>query len=292
MGDTVLMYGIGAVKAGTSWLYSYLEGHPECAMPPFKELKYFYILESGYYDGQIKLTRNLVQELKQKLEDGTAKDVPAVKLRLNKTRHWLKVLQLRREAPEAYATYMMDEARGAKLTADITPEYCMMPVSRLKQMADLVAQTRFVYILRDPVDRLWSNIRMNARRKSDNPELMRGYALAEVDEVLNGKPNQAYDRSDYAGGLDRLEQAVPGKARKVLFYETLFSDEAIRELCAFLGLRPHTAALNKRIHAGLPVKLDIARRNGLQKLLAPQYHAVEKRFQSLPAAWQDNMARV
>ena len=292
MGDAVLMYGIGAVKAGTSWLYSYLEGHPECAMPPFKELKYFYILESGYYDGQIKLTRNLVQELKQKLEAGKAKDVQAVQKRLNKTRHWLKVLQLRREAPEAYAAYMMDEARGAKLTADITPEYSMMPVSRLKQMAGLVAQTRFVYILRDPVDRLWSNIRMNARRKSDNPELMRGYALAEVDEVLNGKPNQAYERSDYAGGLEALEQAVPENKRKVLFYETLFKDETVRELCAFLGLRAHTAPLNKRIHAGLPVKLDIARRNGLQKLLAPQYHAVEKRFQSLPAAWQDNMARV
>ncbi len=292
MGDAVLMYGIGAVKAGTSWLFSYLEGHPECAMPPIKELKYFYILESGYYGGQIKLTRNLVQELKQKLEDGKAKDVQAVKQRLNKARHWLKVLNLREEAPEAYGAYMMDQARGAKLTADITPEYCMMPVSRLKQMAGLVAETRFVYILRDPVDRLWSNIRMNARRKSDNAELMRGYALAEVDEVLNGKPNQAYERSDYAGGLDVLEQAVPSEDRKVLFYETLFKDDTIRDLCAFLGLSNHAAPLKKRVHEGIPVKLDIARRNGLQKLLAPQYHAVEKRFQTLPAAWQENMAGV
>lgn len=292
MGEPILMYGVGAVKAGTSWLYSYLEGHPECAMPPFKELKYFYILESGYFDGQIKLTRNLVQELKQKLEDGKAKNVPAVKQRLNKARHWLKVLNLRAEAPEAYAAYMMDLARDAKLTADITPEYCMMPVGRLKQMAELVAQTRFVYILRDPVDRLWSNIRMNARRKTGNAELMRGHALAEVDEVLNGKPNQAFDRSDYAQGLDALEQAVPSPQRKVLFYETLFKDETIRELCAFLGLRNHPAPLKKRVHEGVPVKLDTARRNGLQKLLAPQYHAVGKRFQPLPAVWQENMARV
>jgi len=286
------MYGVGAVKAGTSWLYSYLEGHSECAMPPFKELRYFYILESGYFDGQIKLSRNLVQELKQSLDDGTAKNVPAVKLRLNKTRHWLKVLQLRAEAPEAYAEYMMDLASGAKLTADITPEYSMMPVSRLKQMAGLVAQTKFVYILRDPVDRLWSNIRMNARRKSDSPELIRGHALVEVDEVLNGKPNEAFDRSDYAQGLTSLEQAIPDEDRKVLFYETLFSDASIRELCSFLGLSNHPAPLKKRIHEGVPIRLDTARRNGLQKLLAPQYHAVEKRFQSLPAAWQDNMARV
>lgn len=286
------MYGVGAVKAGTSWLYSYLEGHPECAMPPFKELRYFYILESGYFDGQIKLTRNLVQELKQSIENGTARNESATKLRLNKTRHWLKVLQLRAEAPEAYADYMMDLADGAKLTADITPEYSMMPVSRLKQMARLAKQTRFVYILRDPVERLWSNIRMNAKRKSDSPELIRGHALVEVDEVLNGKPNAAFDRSDYAQGLASLEQAIPEANRKVLFYENLFSDDTIRDLCGFLGLSYHPAPLKKRIHAGIPVKLDTARRNGLQKLLAPQYHAVEKRFQSLPALWQDNMARV
>lgn len=285
------MYGVGAVKAGTSWLYSYLEGHPECAMPPFKELRYFYILESGYFDGQIKLTRNLVQEIKHSIETGKTKDVPAAQQRLNKTRRWLKVLQLRAEAPEAYAEYMMAEARGAKLTADITPEYCMMPVSRLKQMAGLVAQTRFVYILRDPIDRLWSNVRMNARRKSDNPELMRGYALSEVDEILNGKPNAATDRSDYAQGLQSLEQAIPSENRKVLFYETLFRDDTIRDLCGFLGLSNHPAPLKKRVHAGLPVKLDIARRNALQKMLAPQYQAVQARFQTLPAQWQDNMAR-
>ncbi|MCF6315753.1 MAG: sulfotransferase [Marinosulfonomonas sp.] len=286
------MFGIGATKAGTSWLFSYLEGHPECSMPPIKELGYFGLTQDKDYNWRIKKTRELVKELSGKLEWIAPEKEQAMKQRINTLRRWQKVLRQHDDGAVAYTEFMMREAKGTKLIADITPAYSMLAVSRLKQMAGLVAQTRFVYILRDPVDRLWSNIRMNAQRKSDNPELMRGYALAEVDEVLNGKHSQAYVRSDYAGGLETLEQAVAANKRKVLFYETLFSDDTIRDLCAFLGLSNHAARLNKRIHEGVPIKLDIARRNGLQNLLAPQYHAVEKRFKSLPAAWQENMARV
>src|SRR5687768_12439013 len=33
--------GIGMQKAGTGWLYDQLQLHPECWMPPVKELHYF-----------------------------------------------------------------------------------------------------------------------------------------------------------------------------------------------------------------------------------------------------------
>lgn len=292
MGEAVLMYGIGAVKAGTSWLFSYLEGHPECSMPPYKELRYFYMLENDHFEGQIRKIRMLIAELKDSLETAPEDRKPAIRQRLNRTRQWLKLLREHRDDPSAYAAYMMEAASGAKLTADITPEYSMMPVARLKQMAGVVANTRFVYLLRDPLDRLWSNIRMNAWRKSKDPEAMRALALEETDRILGGKPSPALERSDYARGLSALETAVPEARRKVMFYENLFSDDSIRELCAFLGLSNHKAALDKRIHQGVPIRLDTARRSGLQTLLAPQYRAVEKRFQTLPARWQDNMARV
>jgi len=234
----------------------------------------------------------LIAELKDSLETAPEDRKPAIRQRLNRTRQWLKLLREHRDDPSAYAAYMMEAASGAKLTADITPEYSMMPVARLKQMAGVVANTRFVYLLRDPLDRLWSNIRMNAWRKSKDPEAMRALALEETDRILGGKPSPALERSDYARGLSALETAVPEARRKVMFYENLFSDDSIRELCAFLGLSNHKAALDKRIHQGVPIRLDTARRSGLQTLLAPQYRAVEKRFQTLPARWQDNMARV
>ena len=41
MSDPVLLFGIGATKAGTSWLHRYLAGHPDCALRSIKELHFF-----------------------------------------------------------------------------------------------------------------------------------------------------------------------------------------------------------------------------------------------------------
>jgi hypothetical protein len=35
------MVGVGAQKAGTTWLFDYLGRHPDVAMSPIKELHYF-----------------------------------------------------------------------------------------------------------------------------------------------------------------------------------------------------------------------------------------------------------
>jgi hypothetical protein len=39
-GRTFLL-GVGAQKAGTSWLYRYLKSHPEIFMSPIKEMHFF-----------------------------------------------------------------------------------------------------------------------------------------------------------------------------------------------------------------------------------------------------------
>ena len=285
------MFGVGAVKAGTGWLRRYLEGHPDCATPLYKELRYFDTPQSGYYDEQIKQARNFVQEIKDQIEAGTIKDLKTAQTQLNATRRWVKALQLRVETPKAYASYLTDGADGATVAADISSAYSQMPGSHLKQMAGLMAQTRFVYLLRDPIDRLWANVRLDARQKSDHAELVRGHALNEVDRILSGAESAMLQSSDYNKSLETFEQAIPDKNRKVLFYETLFRDDTIRDLCAFLGLKHHAASEKTPAQDDQPIKLDAARKNGLKKLLAPQYQAVQARFQTLPAAWQDNMAR-
>ena len=38
--DKTVLFGIGAQKAGTSWLHSVLSSHPECHLP-VKEVHYF-----------------------------------------------------------------------------------------------------------------------------------------------------------------------------------------------------------------------------------------------------------
>ena len=41
---------VGPERTGTSWLYVALSGHPEIAMPPVKEIRYFY--DCAAYPGE------------------------------------------------------------------------------------------------------------------------------------------------------------------------------------------------------------------------------------------------
>jgi len=43
-------FGIGAMRAGTSWLSELLGTHPDCGMPPYKEL-HFFDVRYGKYSG-------------------------------------------------------------------------------------------------------------------------------------------------------------------------------------------------------------------------------------------------
>jgi hypothetical protein len=159
-------------------------------------------------------------------------------------------------------------------------------------MVAAVPHGRFAFILRDPVARLWSNIRMSVQARLDTAEDLRAACLATVDAVLSGQAPKMLLRSDYATALSHLEAFVAPARRMVLFFENMFTQAKMDEFCAFLGLAPHPAQVNKPNHVGVSVKLDETRRAGLSELLAPQYAAVEARFGALPDRWQQNMTKV
>ena len=55
-------------------------------------------------------------------------------------------------------------ARG-KVIGDITPSYCTLPREGIEYVKSLLGDIRLIYIIRDPVDRALSHIRMKAQRK-------------------------------------------------------------------------------------------------------------------------------
>ena len=68
-----LLLGIGAQKAGTSWLHAYLRGHPACSTGPMKELHYFDSLKT-----EGRLGRRLHAEA---LEKAREKGAPAGRIK-------------------------------------------------------------------------------------------------------------------------------------------------------------------------------------------------------------------
>lgn len=256
MAGTFLL-GVGCQKGGTAWVHRYLEASAQCD-PGFRKEYHVWDaldLESG------RLARERIEK-----QGGRR----AAFLR----------------DPEAYFDYFTGllAPETIRLTADITPGYAALPPERLAMVRDGFRERGVrpaaLYLLRDPVERVWSATRMDMRRLGDDapedPE-------TRVSHMYR-HPMYA-DRTRYDLTMDALEQVFAREDVHYGFYETLFSRETLQELCAFLGIDFHEPDLERQVNvspkeATLPdeVVATIARH------FAEVYTAVQRRFPDLDLA--------
>jgi len=288
MAETTFMFGVGATKAGTSWLYQYMQQHPDCHMPGFKELHYFDAIDNGKLKRERVRIVTMRKELVAKRKVAGAAQAVRLAMRIKECDQWLALLRQDVEDVAGYSEFMTARAGMARLVGDITPSYALLSEERLARMAQLAPRVRFVYLLRDPIDRLWSNVRMMATRTKSEPEAAQAEALRIFDRFVAGQDVGLTGRSDYAGALGRMNRALRPEDVFVAFYEELFSDTVVSRLCAFLGIAFRPGAYDKVEHGGVPMRLDDGRRSVARRLLAPQYEQVQELLGELPARWQTN----
>lgn len=295
MADPTIVYGLGAAKAGTTWLYRYLHDHPDCALPAVKEAHYWDTFDAGHCATQAKAFRVRLRELRDIKEDAQEADrgwqVANMDRRINDMKTLLKVLEGDRTGDLAYAAWLVD--RGlVKLVADITPNYATLPESTLARMAKVAPTTKFVFLMRDPLDRLWSHVRMQARRQRQSHEQYAQKSNNILHRMINqGHETHILERGDYPAIIARLRRAVPAARLKIIFTEDMMGQDGLSPLCDFLGISDVKPTSTNRVHEGPAVVMLDKLRPKAQKLLSEQYSWVAENVGPLPQRWQDNQAR-
>lgn len=278
-------FGIGAQKAGTTWLASYLRKHPDVHVPDVKEMHYFDALSDPTARRAYGKIADKIATLKAEgREDETS---------------FLKGLIEMIDAPgEDHAVYrrLMTEGRGtAAIVADITPSYALLSKDDLARMASEFPGSKFIYILRDPIDRTRSQLKMLYKNR---PETRADQSYeAFVDGFVSGKAHQGIlARTRYDEALDKIEAVLPDDRRLVLFYEELFSDAGVGKVCTFLGIPFKAGAYGKMVHAATAPKnteADARLTDALVTRLAPIYEQMDKRYgEALPETWKAALATV
>jgi hypothetical protein len=260
---------IGAQKAGTSWLFVQLQSHPGVWMPPVKELHFF---------NHLHVPQNRAWT-ESHIRQGAAR---AMRWHLNKQDRadfvyvrYLLDLATRETFTEEWYRRAFDRplARG-RLTGDITPEYSTIPEEGIRHVLALLGAPKIVYMIRDPVDRAISQLRMNvARHCKTPPSEAEWLELAGQWDIAN--------RGDYMTYVPRWKAHVPEADLLFAPYGRIARDPLglLREIERFLGLAPHDhPGRAERVHATEGPRPPESVRNLLAERLADQTAFVAREF--------------
>jgi hypothetical protein len=286
MAQPAILFGLGATKAGSSWLHRYLSDHPECAMPRVKELHYFDMAENGTLHRERNRVRRKRERLLREAAESTGRRQAEKLAGEADLARWEAVLSRGAIDESAYLRFLNANAEGARLVGDITPAYSLLSEAMLQRMQSIAPVTRFVYLMRDPVDRLWSHLKMSVSRAGATAEDLEIRALELFDRWAEGGVEDIRQRGDYAAILGRIGRALEPERVYLGVYEAVFSDEAIGRLCAFLGISARSGDYRRKVHAGPRAVLDAGRVALAHRLLQPQYAAAAAALGGLPAQWR------
>lgn len=289
-----LFFGIGAQKAGTTWVHDYLMSHPQARVPFVKEVHYW----TRHTKAEVGFTRQRTggQRLAGSLKLAARRVVNGgAWTEAHEREAHARCHDAQHPQHKDYADVLFGPGTAAKAVGEITPAYALLDADDFARMRDLAENVRFFFIMRDPVQRLVSGLRMEVVRKQLDPT---GDAPQElIRQALDGDPRLWLRRSRYDLTLETLDRVIPQDRVACFFYETLFTEAEIERLTAFLGVDMRRPNFDKRAQpvsvrtkvgqTKTPeVNVDPELLAALRKALEPTYDYVANRFgERAPASW-------
>lgn len=187
---------IGAQKAGTSWLAQMLGQHPQIWIPPFKEVQYFNHL---FLPDHRKWIGWHYRQKPQEIRDRHARRGIPVPPELDA---YLNGVTRGKMFHNQWYKRVFAPAPPVAIPMDFTPEYSTLPDEGVDYVARFLPRAKVIYLIRHPVDRAVSQLRMNLQREGRRPQTLAEW-MAEIDNPV------LHDRGDYASYLPRWQARYP-----------------------------------------------------------------------------------
>lgn len=229
--------GVGAQKAGTTWLHDYLVSRDNVNMGFVKE---YHIFDTKTLEECAGYMRKLEQA--------------AVRRAQYDFDRWRKNVNIRRlefiEHPERYFDYFAKilSQDGVSYTGDITPSYSGLKPETLEYIRDEFSKRNIevypIFLMRDPVQRLRSSMKMRFRKKDKTVRPRQ--EVAAMRKRCGEKGDRI--RSDYRATIENLD-AVFGQRVYYGLYEDLFRDQSVFAVCDYLGMKRKPGVYNIRKNA-------------------------------------------
>ena len=263
------LLGIGAQKAGTTWLSQMLSQHPDVWAPPFKEAQFFnhrFIEEHRkWLPWHFRRSKLSIQKRFAARGETIPPDMIRYLDRITRepmfTNHWYKLVF----AP----------APAGSRSIDVTPEYSTLPEEGVAFIAKFLPQAKFIYIIRHPVDRAISQLKMNLTRARRKPRTVEDW-LAEVEDPV------LMDRGDYMTYVPRWNAHFGPDRLLYLPFGMIARDPVgfLRRVENHLDLKPHDYRnIGAKVFASdSSLSVPNEARIRLREKLEPQFEFLDRTF--------------
>jgi len=253
---------IGAQKAGTSWFHEVFGSRSDVWVPPFKELHFF---DHKFIPANRRWTKWHV-----------AKGVKSAKARYHSNPEaydpdFLEYLRMIETPPMFNGRWyrsIFAKSGAQQICMDVTPEYCTIPDEGVEFVKRFLPHSQFLFIVRDPLERVISQLRMNLSRKKLTPSSHCEWIEAVSDPEL-------LVRGDYIQYIPRWRQHFSDKRLLIMPFAKIKTSpyEFLSEVERFVGL-PKSIYLedpSKQIHKTSRIKIPEFAIDYLREKIQPQH---------------------
>lgn len=276
MPDKQFILGVGCQKGGTTWLHSQLAAHPEVNMGFAKEYHVFDALYlpggQSWIDSRVKSLQKLIKT-KQLITGGANKNL-------------LQIIDFYRDTNNYYNYFecLYRKSGDTRLVGDITPAYNGLPAYVFEKIKKQLNQRGFtvkvIFLMRDPLERVWSSVRMTRRdHLSRNPGSL---PLKSENEAVLSRYNsrQVEFRTRYENTIENIESVFSPEDIYYGFYETMFTETSFRAITNFLGISATVADFDKHLNKSPKSNgnLDVQAAKTIARYYKATYQLCDQRF--------------
>ena len=242
LNENTFVLGVGCQKGGTSWLYDQL-----CSSKGFQAgfSKEYHVFDDVYDVLRKRLNsidynphennNNNNNNTNTQANDGS----PSILADKNS-------IETFRLEPKTYFDYfqsLLDESETSHVTGDITPLYAGLPNKAYQQIREQFRQrgisVKVLFIMRDPIERIWSQIRMR-RRNDEQTHNMLDQRTESDAMLIRYKQLGVEIRTRYEDTIKNIESCFNEHEILYLLYEELFTDTSRCQIENFLGIQLNT----------------------------------------------------
>ncbi|NBB80553.1 MAG: hypothetical protein GVY36_14105 [Verrucomicrobia bacterium] len=281
-GKTAIL-GIGAQKAGTTWLFNYLNACRVLACSPLKEMHFFDArcrrdLCGGF---DTRSFETALQNLNSMANINAIRSNSMLQARIDR-------IQMIFSSAAYLDHFRRITPPEVNHFCEITPSYSLLRTDGFEFIKSMMGsngiKVKFIMLLRDPVERHWSHVRFQQNQSS--------HFDAKRDFVETLEQPGFLERTRYDLTIQNLMSVFGREDVYFEFYERMFDSGRLERLMTFLGLPFHKPDLARRKN----VSAEIGGLRDSDRLLAiSKYKSVydfchEFFHGQLPNTWLKHMA--